>query len=207
MGLFTTLEAAEYLRVKQRKLYELAPEGVIARTKITAKWLFPRSELDRRVVSSLVRAKGLEQTGPLPIVDRRHGPPLERAERETGSGLTRFGRSESVACGVHLRNLYGQAVPMSKPCGAEAGFPRLLWWASRDWSKMCRGRAGQSDGHHVVRPRPRATGPYGGTTGRSGSAIVTAGASPPDRRGRRGTRHCEPAMSDRIRYCHRGLVG
>jgi len=46
MRLFTTTEAAEYLRLKERKVYELIAEGEIPCTKVTGKWLFPQSELD-----------------------------------------------------------------------------------------------------------------------------------------------------------------
>ncbi|WP_245303731.1 helix-turn-helix domain-containing protein [Pseudorhodoplanes sinuspersici] len=54
MQLFTTSEAAEYLRIKERKLYELVAENAILCTKTTGKWLFPQTELDRWIAGSLI---------------------------------------------------------------------------------------------------------------------------------------------------------
>ena len=53
MMLLTTLEAATYLRLKERKLYELVSENAIPCTKITGRWLFPKEELDRWLADSL----------------------------------------------------------------------------------------------------------------------------------------------------------
>ena len=47
MDLLNTAEAADYLRIKERKLYELVSEGAVPCSKVTGKWLFPRHELDR----------------------------------------------------------------------------------------------------------------------------------------------------------------
>ena len=43
----TTAEAADYLRLSERKLYELVAEGRIPCTKATGKWLFPKAALDQ----------------------------------------------------------------------------------------------------------------------------------------------------------------
>ena len=43
----TTGEAADYLRLGERKLYELVADGRIPCTKATGKWLFPKAALDR----------------------------------------------------------------------------------------------------------------------------------------------------------------
>ena len=59
MDLLTTSEASEYLRLGERKLYELVAEGAIPCTKVTGKWLFPREELDRWVLSGLMRPTGM----------------------------------------------------------------------------------------------------------------------------------------------------
>ena len=42
----TTSEAADYLRLGERKLYELVTNGAIPCSKVTGKWLFPRHKLD-----------------------------------------------------------------------------------------------------------------------------------------------------------------
>jgi putative molybdopterin biosynthesis protein len=39
--LFTTEEAATYLRLSERKLYELVAKGAVPCTKATGRWLFP----------------------------------------------------------------------------------------------------------------------------------------------------------------------
>ena len=46
MEFLTTSEAADYLRLGERKLYELVTLGAIPCSKVTGKWLFPRYELD-----------------------------------------------------------------------------------------------------------------------------------------------------------------
>ena len=50
MELLTTSEAADYLRIGERKLYELVAEGHIPCSKVAGKWLFPRHELDRGII-------------------------------------------------------------------------------------------------------------------------------------------------------------
>jgi putative molybdopterin biosynthesis protein len=113
MHLFTTIEAAEYLRLKERKLYDLVAEGAIPCTKVTGKWLFPKDELDRWLASSLKRPDGMPDAEPMPIIGGSHDPLLEWGLRESGSGLAtlpegseaglrRFLRGELVAAAIHL---------------------------------------------------------------------------------------------------------
>jgi excisionase family DNA binding protein len=116
MRLFTTSEAAAYLRIKERKIYELVSERAIPCTKITGKWLFPKEELDRWLADSLSRPDGMAKAEPMPIVGGSHDPLLEWALRESGSGLAtlpegseaglgRFMRGELVAAAIHLHAL------------------------------------------------------------------------------------------------------
>jgi excisionase family DNA binding protein len=118
MNLLTTNEAAAYLRLKERKLYELVAEGAIPCTKVTGRWLFPKVELDRWLAGSLVRPEGLPVAEPLPIVGGSHDPLLEWALRESGSGLAtlpegsergleRFATGELIAAAIHLHALDG----------------------------------------------------------------------------------------------------
>ena len=58
MEFLTTSEAAEYVRLGERKLYELVTSGAIPCSKVAGKWLFPRHELDRWVLSGLARPAG-----------------------------------------------------------------------------------------------------------------------------------------------------
>jgi excisionase family DNA binding protein len=52
--LLTTDEAATYLRLSERKLYELAADGAAACTKVTGNWLFPKAPLDRWLAAGLL---------------------------------------------------------------------------------------------------------------------------------------------------------
>lgn len=116
MQLLTTSEAAKYLRLKERKLYELVAENAIPCTKITGRWLFPKAELDHWLASSLSRPSGLARPEPMPIVGGSHDPLLEWALRESRSGLAtlaegseagldRFIQGELVAAAIHLHAL------------------------------------------------------------------------------------------------------
>ena len=116
MRLFTTAEAAEYLRLKERKIYELIAEGQIPCTKVTGKWLFPQVELDHWLAASLTRPKGAKPPDPMPIVGGSHDPLLEWALRESRSGLAtlpegseaglaRFEQGGIVASAIHLHSL------------------------------------------------------------------------------------------------------
>jgi len=116
MRLLTTAEAAEYLRLKERKLYEMVSENAIPCTKVTGRWLFPKDALDRWLADSLVRPDGMTPAEPLPIVGGSHDLLLEWALRESGSGLaslpegseaglSRFVRGELVAASIHLHAL------------------------------------------------------------------------------------------------------
>lgn len=87
MDLLTTAEAAEYLRLKERKLYELVAEQQIPCTKVSGKWLFPRAELDRWLLSGLARPHGVIPGDPPPIVGGSHDPLLQWALRESRCGL------------------------------------------------------------------------------------------------------------------------
>jgi putative molybdopterin biosynthesis protein len=112
MDMLTTAEAADYLRIKERKLYELVAEGAVPCSKVTGKWLFPRHELDRWVVSGLAVPEGMRPAPAPPIVGGSQDSLLEWALRDSGSGLAslpegsetglaRLLRGEVLAAAVH----------------------------------------------------------------------------------------------------------
>lgn len=116
MQLFTTAEAASYLRLKERKIYEMVAEGTVPCTKVTGRWLFPKAEIDHWLASSVTRPAGMTRPEPSPIVGGSHDPLLEWALRESGSGLAtlavgseaglaRFLAGETVAAAIHLHAL------------------------------------------------------------------------------------------------------
>jgi len=114
--LFTTAEAAAYLRLKERKIYEMVAEGTVPCTKVTGRWLFPKTELDHWLTSSVMRPAGMARPETAPIVGGSHDPLLEWALRESGSGLatlavgseagfSRFVAGETLAAAIHLHDL------------------------------------------------------------------------------------------------------
>ncbi len=116
MQLFTTSEAASYLRLKERKIYEMVAEGTVPCTKVTGRWLFPKAELDQWLASSITRPAGMTNADVAPIVGGSHDPLLEWALRESGSGLaslaigseaglSRFCEGGIMAAAIHLHAL------------------------------------------------------------------------------------------------------
>ncbi len=87
MEFLTTSEAAAYVRLGERKLYELVTSGAIPCSKVAGKWLFPRHELDLWVLSGLARPAGMIAADPPPIVGgsqddtRRRAPAARRGDR------------------------------------------------------------------------------------------------------------------------------
>ena len=85
----TTREVADLLRVKERKVYELAASGDIPCRRVTGKLLFPRGEIE-----SWLAGESAASAAPRPalqnIVAGSHDPLLDWAIRESGSGLATF---------------------------------------------------------------------------------------------------------------------
>ncbi len=115
MEFLTTSEAAEYLRLGERKLYELVTAGAIPCSKVSGKWLFPRQELDLWVLSGLARPAGMIAADPPPIVGGSQDDLLEWTLRESGSGLAsltegtargvdRLLRGEVIAAAIHFHS-------------------------------------------------------------------------------------------------------
>jgi excisionase family DNA binding protein len=115
--LLTTDEAATYLRLSERKLYELVANGAVPCSKVTGRWLFPKAALDRWVSAGLLTTAPLAQPAP-PIVGGSHDPLLEWALRESGSGLAtlpegsesglrRLARGDVMAAAIHLHRIDG----------------------------------------------------------------------------------------------------
>ncbi|WP_027532833.1 helix-turn-helix transcriptional regulator [Bradyrhizobium sp. WSM3983] len=116
MEFLTTSEAADYLRLGERKLYELVTNGAIPCTKVTGKWLFPRHELDLWVLSGMARPAGMLTAEPPPVVGGSQDELLDWSLRESGSGLgsmtegsarglERLQRDEVMAVAVHFHSL------------------------------------------------------------------------------------------------------
>jgi excisionase family DNA binding protein len=100
----TTEEAAAYVRLKERKLYELVAQGAVPCTKVSGKWLFPRAGLDRWLEAGLARPEGLESAPPPPIVGGSQDSLLELAIRESGCGLALLAEGSQAGLDRLLRN-------------------------------------------------------------------------------------------------------
>lgn len=82
----TTAEVAAYLRLKERKVYDLVRQGDMPCVRITGKLLFPRQTVDHWVMNHL---EGDQQSStPIaPVLAGSHDPLLEWSARESGAGL------------------------------------------------------------------------------------------------------------------------
>ena len=96
--LLTTDEAATYLRMSERKLYELVAHGAVPCSKVTGRWLFPKAALDRWVAAGLAIPAARHQPAP-PIGGGSHDPLLEWALRESGSGLASLPEGSEAGLG------------------------------------------------------------------------------------------------------------
>src|SRR3569623_2325233 len=134
MEFLTTSEAADYLRLGERKLYELVTNGAIPCSKVTGMWLFPRHELDLWVLSGLARPSGMLAAEPPAIVGGSQDSLLEWSLRESGSGLAslnegtasgldRLQRDEVIAAAVQFHRRDGSDSDAN--CAALRGEPDL----------------------------------------------------------------------------------
>ncbi len=141
--LMTTREVAEYLRLKERKIYELVRTGAIPCTRVTGKWLFPRALIDRWLLEHGEGAAARMRIEPAAVIAGSHDPLLEWAVQAAGcglallfggslDGLARFARGEAVAAGLHVPDPGGGEDNVASVRSAEFGHdPVLIEWAYR----------------------------------------------------------------------------
>ena len=138
----TTQEVAAYVRLKERKVYDLAREGVIPCIKVTGKLLFPRDAIDHWLMSHLEGDRAPAHTTPA-ILCGSHDPLLDWSVREAGHELAMLCRGS----GDGARQLLAGAVMLAgvhvidresgehnrPPVLGLAGVPDLLivHWATR----------------------------------------------------------------------------
>jgi excisionase family DNA binding protein len=163
----TTAEVCDYLRLKERTVYELVARRAIPCSRATGKLLFPRRLVDRWIEAHVEMAGG-RPAQPPPIVGGSSDPLLEWALRESGSGLAtlfegsggglkRFAAGEAMAVGLHVLGTDG--IYNVEAVRALAGVSDLvlLTWAWRDQGLVVRpgnplGIAGVAD---LATKRPR----------------------------------------------------
>ena len=112
--LMNTREVADYLRLKERKIYDLVRTRSIPCTRLTGKWLFPRTLIDLWVTRHTEYKTDIEAARITPrVIAGSHDPLLEWALREAecdcatqfdGSldGVRRLGARQAMVCGMHV---------------------------------------------------------------------------------------------------------
>jgi len=91
-AMMDTREVAAYLRLKERRIYDLVRANALPHLRATGKLLFPRDEVDAWLASKSASPHKARAPAPA-IVAGSHDPLLEWAARESGSGLA------VLACG------------------------------------------------------------------------------------------------------------
>jgi excisionase family DNA binding protein len=108
----TTAETAEYLRLKERKVYDLVSQGVIPCVRITGKLLFPRQRIDLWLMNHLEGDDGISAPTP-PVLVGSQDPLLEWAVKESnaelamlcqgsGDGVQRLVDGRAMVAGMHI---------------------------------------------------------------------------------------------------------
>lgn len=108
----TTRELAELLRIKERKVYDLAASGQVPCSRAMGKLLFPRHAIDAWIAGESTGT--VLSTHPRPdVLLGSYEPLLEWALRESGCGLAtlldgsldglkRFANAEGTVTGLHV---------------------------------------------------------------------------------------------------------
>ncbi|WP_425092332.1 substrate-binding domain-containing protein [Tropicimonas sp. S265A] len=107
----TTREVADLIRVKERKVYDLAAAGEIPHRRVTGKLLFPRDEILLWIQGEGDKTPAIQDRPP--VVTGSHDPLLDWAIRESdcglatlfngsSEGLSGFMAGRAVASGLHI---------------------------------------------------------------------------------------------------------
>lgn len=111
----TTKELAELLRIKERKVYDLAASGSVPCSRATGKLLFPRDAVNAWLENHASNIGNTSKSRPLVIIGS-HDPLLEWALRESRCGLAsyldssfdgldRFEQGDGIASGLHVYDI------------------------------------------------------------------------------------------------------
>ncbi|MBE9637030.1 helix-turn-helix transcriptional regulator [Salipiger mangrovisoli] len=114
----TVRELADLLRLKERKIYDLAASGEVPCSRATGKLLFPAAEIRAWIEGAQSGGTIAAPTARPGVFLGSHDPLLDWAIRQSrcglatyfdGSldGLTRFAGGEGVATGLHVRDPAG----------------------------------------------------------------------------------------------------
>ncbi|WP_458524693.1 substrate-binding domain-containing protein [Onishia taeanensis] len=134
----TTAEAADYLRLRERKVYDLVRQGAIPCTKVTGKLLFPRQSLDLWLMSHLEGDRPGQRPVPR-VLAGSQDPLLEWSVRESGSelallchgsgdGVRRLLEGDALLAGVHvIDDAGGYNLPESLGLGGMRDLVMIRW--------------------------------------------------------------------------------
>lgn len=166
----TTKEVAEILRVKERKVYDLAGAGNIPHRRITGKLLFPKDELLDWIESGCGALAGERPV----VLTGSHDPLLDWAVRESGSklatmfngsraGLDWFSQGQAALAGLHIPGKADWNVETVAGKGLKDSV--LIGWATRARGLVLSADAqdviakfSQVKGKRVVQRQPGAGG-------------------------------------------------
>jgi len=149
LELMTTHEVAAYLRLKERKVYDLVRRQAIPFTRVTGKLLFQKALIDRWMAERSAgpeRPTGADRSAaPVPpVIAGSRDPLLDWAARQSGSGLAlmaggsrdglaRFVAGDALIAGLHLLDpeTGEYNVNAVRDAKADAG-AALIEWARRE---------------------------------------------------------------------------
>jgi excisionase family DNA binding protein len=155
--MMSTREVADYLRIKERKVYELVSAKQIPCTRVTGKWLFPKRLIDLWAAQHTEYALVNDATPAAPVVAGSHDPLLDWALRESrcglalqtgGSldGLKRLAKGQATMAGLHVLDAdsatYNIPVVRASLAGRDIV---LLGWVLREQGLLLR----QSDSRRI----------------------------------------------------------
>ena len=118
----STKEVADYLRLKERKIYDMVAQGDIPHSRVSGKLLFPRTLVDEWVKQSTAGATITAMRNAPAIIAGSSDPLLEWAVRESRCGLATmtYGSMDGVdrllagsacASAMHIPSVGGSAKP------------------------------------------------------------------------------------------------
>ena len=110
-----TREVAAYLRLKERRIYDLVRANALPHVRATGKLLFPRAQIDAWLAAKSGTPAPDRTAAAPPIIAGSHDPLLEWAARESGSalavlacgsraGLDRLADGAAIVAAVHWRD-------------------------------------------------------------------------------------------------------
>lgn len=173
----TVHELAALLRLKERKIYDLAASGAVPCSRATGKLLFPARDIRAWIEGAKSGGRTAIQPRP-PIILGSHDPLLDWAARQSrcglasfidGSldGLDRFVERAGIATGLHLRDAKTGA--WNVPAAADRADGQnavLIHFATRQRGLVLRDGGPRPDGLAGLKglrmvPRQRESGSFG----------------------------------------------